>query len=75
VLDLRSVPSIPSSGGFWSTPAAVAGWGLDFPAHIVAAYILVPFGDSLPGPLPPLSVFLLVTGLWYLIGNWFDHRA
>lgn len=71
--DIHSAPTIPSPGGFWHTPAEVIGLGLEFPASIVAGLITVPFGDRLRGPL--LNGFLLVAGLWYLIGNWFDRRG
>lgn len=72
---IHSGATIPNMFG-WTTPASFISEGLFFPAVLVGIVIFMPFRDILPqgavqSPLP----FLLVAGVWYFIGDWFDHRA
>lgn len=73
--DLHSEASIPNMFG-WNTPANFISEGLNGPALLVGILIFMPFRDLLPrgAVLSPLP-WLLVAGVWYLIGDWFDHRV
>jgi len=72
---LHSEASIPNGIGS-NFPASFISEGLDLPALFALNLILMPFGYNLPArPFTVLLLFLLVAGLWYLIGYWLDRRG
>ena len=71
---IHSGATIPNMFG-WSTPASFISEGLFFPAVLVGIVIFMPFRGIMPqGAVQSPLAFLLVAGMWYSIGSWFDHR-